>query len=379
MPWGALSAMDLRLEFCELAGRDRANVRQLCRRFNISAKTAYKWLDRFREHGLSGLEEQPRRPLRSPGRCALALEQAVLAVRAEHPAWGGRKIRAVLETQGLSSPAASTITAILRRHGCETGAHGGGAQAFRRFEHARPNDLWQMDFKGHVGLGDGARLHPLTILDDHSRYCLGLAACPDQKTQTVQQVLTSTFRRYGLPLALITDNGAPWGDGPGSPFTPLGVFLIDQGIVISHARPYHPQTMGKDERFHRSLKAEALSGPAFPSLAAAAERLGHWRMVYNTRRPHEALGMAVPATRYQPSPRDFRETVESFDYAPGDHVRRVQAQGRVGFRGRELRLPKAFRGRDVAFRASAEDGVYEVYYRHQRIARFDFTTSNQKC
>jgi transposase InsO family protein len=371
--------MDLRLEFCELAGRDGANVRQLCRRFNISAKTAYKWLDRFREHGPSGLEEQPRRPLRSPGRCALALEQAVLAVRAEHPAWGGRKIRAVLETQGLSSPAASTITAILRRHGCETGAFGGGSPAFRRFEHARPNDLWQMDFKGHVGLGDGARLHPLTILDDHSRYCLGLEACPDQKTQTVQQVLTSTFRRYGLPLALITDNGAPWGDGPGSPFTPLGVFLIDQGIVISHARPYHPQTMGKDERFHRSLKAEALSGPAFPTLAAAAERLGHWRMVYNTRRPHEALGLAVPAARYQPSPRDFRETVEAFDYAPEDHVRRVQAQGRVSFRGRELRLPKAFRGRDVAFRASAEDGVYEVYYRHQRIARFDFTTSNQKC
>ena len=378
MPWRALSVTDLKREFCVLAIREDANICQLSRRFGIAAKTGHKWLARYRAEGVAGLEEMSRRPHLRPGRSAPEIEQAVLEVRAAHPAWGGRKIRAVLARRGLAAPAASTITAILHRNGCATGAFGGGAKAFRRFEHARPNDLWQMDFKGHVGLGDGTRLHPLTILDDHSRYCLGLAACGDQKTQTVRQVLTSAFRRYGLPLALITDNGSPWGDGPGSPFTPLGVFLIDQGIVISHARPYHPQTMGKDERFHRSLKAEALSGAPFESLAAADARLSHWRMLYNTQRPHEALGLAVPAERYHPSPRDFRETVAPFDYAPGDQLRRVQAEGRVSFKGRNLRLPKAFRGRDVAFRASEQDGVYQVYYRHQNIARFDFNIGSER-
>jgi transposase InsO family protein len=379
MPWGALTAMELRGEFCELAIRPDANIRLLCRRFGVSAKTAYKWLERYRAEGPAGLLERSRRPLTSPGRCLAETERAVVAVRAEHPAWGGRKIRVVLERQGVAAPAASTITEILRRNGCKTGAFGGGPAAFRRFEHARPNDLWQMDFKGHVGLSTGERLHPLTILDDHSRYCLELQACANQKTHTVQQALTQAFRRYGLPLAIITDNGSPWGDGPGSPFTPLGVFLIDQGIAISHARPYHPQTMGKDERFHRSLKAEALSGPAFESLAAAAAKLGRWRMIYNTQRPHEALGLAVPAERYQPSPREFCEKIAAFDYAPGDHVRRVQAGGWISFRGHEFRLPKAFRGRDVALRMGREDGRCDVYYRHQRIAAFDFSKGKPQC
>jgi transposase InsO family protein len=302
------------------------------------------------------------------------VEAAVLAVRAAHPAWGGRKIAAVLRRQGLETPSPSTITAILRRHGVEIGAYGGGAQPFVRFEHPAPNDLWQMDFKGHVGLADGTRLHPLTILDDHSRYCLMLGAAGNQKTETVQGFLTEAFRRYGLPRTLITDNGSPWGDGPGSPWTPLGVFLIDQGIIISHSRPYHPQTMGKDERFHRSLKAEALSGPPFADLPTARRRLAHWREVYNRQRPHEALGLAVPADRYSASPREYRPTVPPFDYAPDDQLRRVQLGGWISFQGREIRLPKAFKGRQIALRPTDQDGVYDAFYRHQRIARLDFSS-----
>src|SRR5690606_23624233 len=156
----------------------------------------------------------------------------------------------------------------------------------------------------HVGLGDGRRLHPLTVLDDHSRYAVVLRACADQTTATVRAALIDAFRRHGLPGAIITDNGAPWGDGPGHPWTPLGVFLIEQGIRIAHSRPYHPQTMGKDERFHRSLKAEVLAGPPFADLAAADRRFAEWRHVYNSERPHQALAMAVPAERYSPSRRD---------------------------------------------------------------------------
>ena len=372
MPWEAMSKMDLRLEFVVEAVREGANVRLLCRRFNIAPKTAYKWIARFAASGEAGLADLSRRPRSSPSRCEAGVEEAVLAVRAQHPAWGGRKIRRVLERDGLAAPAASTITGILRRHGEPIGAFGGGYKDWLRFEHPRPNDLWQMDFKGHVRMRDGARLNPLTVLDDHSRFALVLAACADQRTGTVQAHLTTAFRRYGLPRTLITDNGSPWGDGPGAPFTPLGVFLLDQGIRIAHSRPYHPQTMGKDERFHRTLKAEALSGPPFEDLAAAALSLERWRHVYNHERPHEALGYAVPADRYAVSRREFCEQPEPFEPAPDDLQRYVQTNGRVYLKGRHKRIPNAFKGMVIALRPTNEDGVYEVYYRHQCIAVLDF-------
>ena len=367
MPWEAMSEQDLRREFVVAAIREGANVRQLCRRFGISAKTGYKWLSRYRASGEAGLVEISRRPRGSPSRVSQAIEAAVLEVRGAHPAWGGRKIKRVLERTGYTAPAASTVTQILRRNGIELGATGGHDGPWRRFEHEKPNDLWQMDFKGHVPLADRSRLHPLTVLDDHSRFAVVLKACADERTPTVRDALIAAFRRYGLPRTLITDNGAPWGDGPGHPFTPLGVFLIDQGIRVAHARPYHPQTMGKDERFHRSLKAEALGKP-FANLDEAARRLEAWRHTYNHERPHEAIDMVTPAERYHQSQRDYLEVVPPFDYAPLDIVRRVQAGGSISFRGKTWRLPKAFRGKTVALRPTQVDGLFEVFYRHQIIA-----------
>ena len=180
----------------------------------ISPTSGYKWLERWRVHGTAGLQERSRRPQNSPLRSAAATENAVLSVRAEHPAWGGRKIARRLKDLGHeAAPAPSTVTAILKRHGVELGAFGGGQSAFTRFERARPNELWQMDFKGHVALHAG-RLHPLTVLDDHSRFAVVLAACANERTETVRQQLIIAFRRYGLPERLITDNGSPWGDGP---------------------------------------------------------------------------------------------------------------------------------------------------------------------
>jgi len=209
------------------------------------------------------------------------------------------------------------------------------------------------------------------VLDDHSRFAVVLAACANEQTETVRQRLIIAFRRYGLPERLITDNGSPWGDGPGSPFTPLGVWLIEHDIRISHSRPYHPQTMGKDERFHRSLKAEVLSGPPFADLAAAERAFERWRNVYNTQRPHEALKLTVPASRYQPSPRDYIETIAPFEYAPGDIVRRVQQAGHVSLLGRNVKVSKAFRGKLVAFRPTTQDGVFDAVFRTQKIATID--------
>ena len=371
MPFREVSRMDERLEFVMLASVDGANVRGLCRRFGVSPTTGYKWLERWRVAGESGLREVSRRPRTSPLRSDAATEEAVLSIRAAHPAWGGRKIARRLKDLGHAAPPApSTVTAILRRHGIELGRFGGGERAFTRFERAQPNELWQMDFKGHVALSRG-RLHPLTVLDDHSRFAVVLSACADQRTETVRTQLVSAFRRYGLPDTLITDNGSPWGDGPGSPFTPLGVWLMEHDVKISHSRPYHPQTMGKDERFHRSLKAEVLSGPPFADLAAAGRAFDSWRSVYNTQRPHEALELGVPASRYQLSPRSYVETVAAFDCAPGDIVRRVQQGGHVSLLGRRGKVSKAFRGKTVAFRPTPQDGVFDAFFRTQFITTID--------
>jgi transposase InsO family protein len=370
--------MDLKLEFVRLAQGEGANRRELCKRFGISATLGYRLLSRHAAQGEAGLAERSRRPHASPRATPAVIEAAVLAVRAEHPAWGGRKIAAVLRRQGLAAPSPSTVTQILRRHGVALGAFGGGHPPFVRFEHPAPNDLWQMDFKGHVALGSArGRLHPLTVLDDHSRFCVVLEACADQERQTVKSHLIKAFQRYGLPWRITADNGPPWGagmsgDGVGRSWTALGVWLLEQDIALSHSRPYHPQTQGKDERFHRTLKAEALSGPPFVDLAQAARHLQGWRTVYNTQRPHQALDLATPIERYAPSPRRYRPVVEPFAYGPDDLPRHVD-DGRISLAARRIRVPKAFSGKIVALRPTGVDGQYHLVFRTKTITTIDLT------
>lgn len=375
MPWIEVSTMSLRHEFVQLAGQEGANVRALCRRFGISPKTGYKWLQRNAVEGSEGLLDRSRRPETSPGRTPAVMEHAVLTLRDQHPAWGGRKLQTRLLTLGHDGvPSPSTITAILRRHGRLDATQGAQHSAWRRFEHAVPNDLWQMDFKGHVALQHG-RCHPLTILDDHSRYALCLTACANEQTATVQQALSETFRRYGLPWRMTMDNGSPWGDDGVNPYTPLTVWLIRLGIRISHSRPYHPQTQGKDERFHRTLNAELLAHQSFSDQAAAQRHFDAWRSVYNLERPHQALGMKPPISRYRPSPRPFPELLPAIEYAPENRVRKVQAKGELYFRGRPWKIGKAFHGYPVALRPTPQDGVLEVYFCHHRIASINLNES----
>ncbi len=372
MVWRERSVMELREEFVSLAMSDGSNRRELCRRFGISAQTGYKWLGRYGSEGRDGLADRSRRPRTSPARVAPAVEAAVLVVRAEsNQAWGGRKIRRRLQDLGHATvPSASTITEILRRHGKLDPAQAAGHAPWRRFERARANELWQMDFKGHFATATG-RCHPLTVLDDHSRYALGLAACADERAVTVRDRLSAVFRRYGLPETMLMDNGAPWGDAGGQPHTVLTVWLMRLGIRVAHGRPYHPQTQGKEERFHRSLKAEVLAGRRFADLDACQGALSRWRHVYNHQRPHEALELDVPASRYRPSAAAFPETLPEIAYGPGDVVRKVQSSGVIDFQGRPFRISKAFKGQRVALRPSEVDGVFTVRFCAQTIARLD--------
>jgi transposase InsO family protein len=352
--------MSLRQEFVQLAAQDAANFALLCRRFGISRKTGYKWLGRFQEEGAGGLADQSRRPRSCPRQTPDALEQRILEVRDAHPCWGGRKIHAWLRRRGVAGlPAASTITAILRRHGRLDPRPSAAHRPVRRFAYDAPNRLWQMDFKGHFGLQVG-RCHPLTVLDDHSRFALGLFACADEQTATVQGHLTTVFRRYGLPERILCDNGPPWGAGPEAEHTPLTVWLLRLGIGVLHGRPYHPQTQGKDERFHRTLKAELLQGPPPRDLEASQERFDRWRPVYNWERPHEALALDVPGERYQVSVRPYPEQLPELVYEPPTVVRKVHRHGRIRFQGRDWQIGKAFVGHPVGVRPTRVAGVWEV-------------------
>jgi transposase InsO family protein len=370
MPWNEVSTVSLRLEFVTLAAAEGANVRELCRRYGVSPQTAYKWIDRFRRGGAAALADRPRRPTSSPRRCTEPIEAQVLRLRDEHPAWGGRKLRRRLRDLGHADvPAASTITAVLRRHGRLD--RDAAAAAFVRFEHDAPNRLWQMDFKGHFPTASG-RCHPLTVLDDHSRFAVGLVACGDERDGTVRGHLEALFRRHGLPERVLCDNGPPWGTaGSGRRYSALGVWLLRLGVGVGHGRAFHPQTQGKDERFHRTLKAEVIQGRTFADLKACQCRFDPWREVYNHERPHEALGLAVPASRYRPSGRPFPETLPVWEYGPTDAVRKVACDGTISFKGRPFDLGKAFRGEHVAVRPTVEDGLFGIYFGVHKVAQAD--------
>jgi len=366
MAWKECSKVDERGEFVELARGEGANVTQLCERFGISRKTGYKWLKRFGSQ--ESLEDRCRRPLHSPRRTAAEMEQTILSERTRHPAWGGRKLAVRLRELGYQQvPAPSTITEILRRHGHLDEAEALKHRPYHRFERAQPNELWQMDFKGHYGLGDGTRCHALTVLDDHSRYALGIRACSNQQRETVQTELIRIFRRYGLPLAMLMDNGSPWGTGDWhNSYTRLVVWLLRLGIKVSHGRPFHPQTQGKDERFHRTLSEELLQREAFENLLKMQLGFDQFRFSYNHERPHEALAMIVPAKCYAVSVRTYPEQLPPIEYPEHMVVRRVY-QGKLWYQSRYYRINKAFSGYSVGLSPAHQDGVLDVFFCNHRI------------
>jgi len=365
--------MSLRREFVELAGQEGANRRALARRFGVSPKTAYKWLTRFAQDGAAGLADRSHRPHSAPRRSVPDLEAAVVALRMQHPAWGGRKISRRLFDLDGTQVAPSTVTSILHRHGLVREEASAAATAWARFEHAEPNQLWQIDFKGHFDTPTG-RCHPLTALDDHSRFNLVLKACARTDRQAVQPWLIDAFRRYGLPVRINADHGAPWG-APAAPYhglSRLSVWLICLGIRVSHSRPGHPQTNGKEERFHRSLKAEVLNGRGFDDLGEVQRAFDRWRGIYNCERPHEALNLVTPASRYRVSPRAYPEQLPSIEYGPDDTVYRVPSNGWLRIAGRPIKVSNALTGLPIAVRPHpGQDGVLDLYFCHQRFMRMD--------
>ncbi len=370
MPWQERSVMSEREEFVAFARQEGAHITGLCEQFGISRKTGYKWL--ARAEAARPLGDRSRRPHTSPRQTPAAMEARILALRAQHPAWGGRKLHHRLVATGEADvPAPSTITAILRRHGVV--AADPPRRDFLRFEHPAPNDVWQMDFMGHRPLAQD-RVHPWTLLDDHSRFALNLTACANEQQTTVTTLLTAAFRRYGLPGAILCDNGSPWGTAGMGGVTSLEAWLLRLGVEPWHGRPYHPQTQGKVERFHATIATEVLAWRPLTTLAEVQGHFDAFRSVYNLERPHEALDYAVPASRYQPSPRRFPAVVPPVVYDPVDVVRTVTVHGSISWQRRRVFVSRGLVGEPVAIRPTTVDGVWHVYYCQRQVASIALTT-----
>jgi transposase InsO family protein len=373
MPWKEWTAMSQRKEFVELALQENANIRALCREYGITPRTGYKWIERYQELGYIGLYDRSRRPKHSPHKSNPVIEEAVLKVRRAYPAWGGRKIKWKLIQDGIKpTPAASTITAILSRNEMLDSEESKKHSSTQRFEMDSPNQLWQMDFKGYFEMTNGFLCHPLTVIDDHSRFLIGLKACSDQRSKVVREHLKDIFDCYGLPERMLMDNGAIWKGF----HTQLTFWLVRLGIQVIHGRIHHPQTQGKDERLHRTLKNELLSRSPFYDLNDCQQKFDIWRDSYNCERPHQALNMQTPSSRYQPSHRAFTGSFPPIEYEAGDILRKIDCLGKIVYQGRKFRIGKAFKQSLVALRPTEIDGIFNVFFFKQRIAQINLLKDN---
>jgi transposase InsO family protein len=314
----------------------------LCNQYEISRPTGYLWLRRYRDLGVEGIAEQSRKPHHSPRRTSAALEQQVVQLRLKYPDWGARKLQVLLARQGVNLPRNTIHHVLLRHHLVREEDH--NIPAVQRFERSRPNELWQMDFKGpkdwpqHVG--------PLSVLDDHSRYLIALAANGSTHGEPVREQLEESFRCCGVPEGMLMDHGTPWwGAQSASGLTQLSLWLMRQGIRLHWSGLRHPQTQGKVERFHGSLQ-RALTRRALPR-QRPQEWLDAYRWEYNHVRPHEALGMQTPATRWRPSPIRYDPKPPRWEYPEGAWVLKVDSQGKLDIKDQKWRISKALSGESV--------------------------------
>ena len=368
MPWKTESVMEQRLSFLIEARQPKANLSELSRQYGVSRQTGYKWLKRYRAAGsVAGLKDQSRRPHHSPRRTSDEAEQRVLAVRDEK-GWGADKIQYVLAKQGVQLPAI-TIHRILQRHG-KINPESKARLAPGRFARASCNELAQMDFKGEYRLRGGGKCYPLTFIDDCSRYLLGLWPLPGTQAGGVQRVLRAHFQRAGVPQEILTDHGSSWYANMNQHgLTWLSIWLIKQGITLKYSAVNHPQTQGKVERFHRTLKERTKhrGEPATMSeWQAWAQKL---RQEYNEERPHEALGMKTPAEVYTTDNlRPYQEHPPEWDYSGGE-VRRLDNGGGFSKYGCWYFVCEALAQERV--RLDELDGKLTVTFRHLTIREID--------
>jgi transposase InsO family protein len=366
MPWRETRVMDERMAFVVDVQRGEASLAELCRRYGISRKSGYKWLARHAAEGLDGLKDRSRAPHHHPQALEPDVAAAALAVRAKHPTWGPKKIRAWLgQHRGdLGIPAQSTIGVLLERHGLvqprrphrRVPLHPGPLRACER-----PNAVWGVDFKGWFVLGNGRRCDPLSLSDLASRYVLRLQVVERPDGAHVWPLLEAAFREFGLPEVIRSDNGPPFASTGVGGLSRLAVTLIKAGVTPERIAPGKPQQNGRHERLHRTVQEETARPPAFEA-RAQQRRFDAFRHRFNEERPHEALGLTPPAQHYHASPRAYHGRLRSPDYGSDQEVRRVRQNGEIKWRGALIFLSEALIGEPVGVAESETDGTWSVRY-----------------
>ncbi len=375
MPWAVTDVMDQRFRFILEATKPGSNLSQVCRRFGISRPTGYLWLKRYKQESFSGLIDRSRKPHRSPNRTPSEIENLVLSYHQQFGE-GAKKIAFYLaQNEGIELPAI-TAHRILKRHG-KVKESKTGSSATKRFERSDPNALWQMDFKGPFKKY-GKPCYPLSILDDHSRYLVGLHALSRTNGVQTYAAILKTFSAFGLPAAMLMDHGTPWwSTTSGYGLTWVSVALIKQGIRLSWSGISHPQTQGKVERFHRSLKAAIKHQGGVSKWDQWQETLNEYRTHYNEKRPHEALQMRPPASRYVPSSRQYQQKPPAWEYPEGAIVRRLSTQGCLQWNNRYYFVCEAMAHESVAIWEL--DGKLLVQFRQLYVREINLRTNSTKA
>lgn len=365
MPWESKTVEDLRKEFV-LAQQECDNFSSLCREFGITRKTGYKWKERY-ENGET-LSDLSRKPATVANKTDIDTEKLIVSLRTENPGWGAKKLKQVLERQGYSIPSAKTVNNILHRYGCISSDESAKHKPYIRFEKERCNEMWQTDFKGEFKMADNNYCFPLNIFDDHSRFVIKIA--PSLTTaNTVIPTFRSAFEEFGLPDSILSDNGAQFA-GFRQGFTQFEKWLMNHDVLPVHGRIKHPQTQGKIERFHRTMKNELLKHVVMQDINDANRQFQLWREKYNTLRPHEALGMKCPADIYIPSKKNYTDTVKPYDYGTQYHVIKVNSWGYVRFDKWQIYLSETMIGEYIEFRPNPLGDSFVACYRNFKIAEF---------
>jgi putative transposase len=374
MPWKVTDVVNQRTEFVKELLRGRHTMSALCRVYGISRQAGYECRTRFNREGWAGLDDHSHAPQHHPNQTPREIEQRILQLRYEYPRWGARKLHGHLLEHDPDTPwpVPSTIGELLRREGLTV------ARKKRRrappytkpFQTAAgPNDLWCADFKGWFKTGDGERIDPLTMTDAFSRYLLRCQAVDAANLEQVKGVYASAFREYGMPLAMRTDNGAPFASRAIAGLSRLSVWLMKLGIVPERIRAGHPEENGRHERMHRTLKAETAEPPG-ANRRAQQQRFHQFRFTYNEVRPHEALGQKTPSSCYHCSPRLYPERVSEPAYPSHMQVRRVRLRGAFSWKHQYIFLTETLVGEYIGLEP-VDDRYWLVHFAAFPIACFD--------
>lgn len=371
MPWKEQRMETMREEFVKRVLSHEKSKSALCREYGISRPTADKWIARY----LSGekMSDMSRAPKTRPNKTDPETEKKIVEYREKYPAIGALKMRTIMTNDHYTNlPSVRTFNEIFKRNGLITKEASEAATPYKRFEKSYPNEMWQADFKGHFVMENGVRCHPLNIIDDYSRMNICCEPLLSETFAEVKPCMERLFKEYGIPFSFLCDNGNPWGTQQSTGFTSFEVWLMELGILTIHGRILHPQTQGKEERFNNSFTKECLKYHKIENQEDASKIFAEYRAFYNNVRPHMALNLEVPASRYKPSKRQYPSHIEEWEYSKDLKIHNVKASGYITIRSQGYFLSEAFGNKQIAIRESSKGAhLINLYFRQFKIGQID--------